>query len=114
MNIVIDAKLRSLLYIMPRYIPLSLVPAQLRPHIRTLPAIPLVNPLRQLPSPSDQLLSAKEKLPSNVRVQDWVDGRGRWTGISERERLGGKKGVRTGVERNGRRWGGLKWALRER
>lgn len=34
--------------------------------------------------------------------------------MSERERLGGKKGVRMGVERNGRRWGGLKWALRER
>ncbi|WWD18326.1 hypothetical protein CI109_102776 [Kwoniella shandongensis] len=99
---------------MPRFIPLSTLPPQLRPHVRPLVANPLVNPLRQSPTPSDHLLAKASELPPNLRVQDWVDGRGRWQGISQRERLGGKKGPNFGVEREGRRWGGLKWALRER
>ncbi|WVO13690.1 hypothetical protein L204_101311 [Cryptococcus depauperatus] len=99
--------------LMPRYIPLSLLPSQTRAGVRILSSTPLVNPLRQLPSPSTMLLSRND-LPPNVRVQEWVDGRGRWFGVSQRDRLGGKKRVNTGLEAKGRRWGGLKWAMRER
>ncbi|WWC62364.1 uncharacterized protein I303_104960 [Kwoniella dejecticola CBS 10117] len=98
---------------MPRYIPRSNLPTNLIPHIRPLNAYPITRPLSELPTPSDQL-SFRDDKPGNLRVQEWVDGRGRWTGISQRERLGGKKAVNFGVEREGRRWGGLKWALRER
>ncbi|WWC70579.1 uncharacterized protein I206_104530 [Kwoniella pini CBS 10737] len=98
---------------MPRYIPRSSLPPQLLSHVRQLNAIPITKPLSQLPSPSDHLLFRSDK-PNNLRIQEWVDGRGRWNGISQRERLGGKKSVNFGVEREGRRWGGLKWALRER
>ncbi|OCF31287.1 hypothetical protein I316_07073 [Kwoniella heveanensis BCC8398] len=100
---------------MPRYIPLSTLPHQLQPHLRPLTAFPLTNPLRQLPSPSDHLLSLPQRSrPANLRVQEYVDGRGRWNGISQRERLGGKRGDTWGLEKRGRSWGGLKWALRER
>ncbi|WRT67618.1 uncharacterized protein IL334_004590 [Kwoniella shivajii] len=98
---------------MPRYIPLSTLPSPLVPHLRPLSAFPITKPLSQLPSPSDHLLVHPNK-PSNLRVQEWVDGRGRWNGVSQRDRIGGKKSVNFGVERDGRRFGGLKWALRER
>ncbi|KAK6908374.1 hypothetical protein I204_06359 [Kwoniella mangroviensis CBS 8886] len=98
---------------MPRYIPLSTLPGPLLPHVRQLSINPIIKPLSQLPTPSDHLLANPNK-PGNLRVQTWVDGRGRWNGVSQRERLGGKKSVNFGVEREGRRWGGLKWALRER
>ncbi|WVR06216.1 hypothetical protein IAU60_003246 [Kwoniella sp. DSM 27419] len=100
---------------MPRYISLSTLPPQLRPHLRPLSAIPLTSPLRQLPSPSEQLLSIPQEMrPPNLRVQEYVDGRGRWANVGQRERLGGKRDDTWGVERRGRKWGGLKWALRER
>ncbi|ODO05633.1 hypothetical protein I350_04692 [Cryptococcus amylolentus CBS 6273] len=103
---------------MPRYIPASLLPTHLRPAVRPLSTTPLVNALRQLPSPTDKLLAIQsqnpEALPPNLRVQEWVDGRARWSGVSQRERLGGKKGSNWAIEKRGRQWGGLKWALRER
>ncbi|WWC88837.1 uncharacterized protein L201_003752 [Kwoniella dendrophila CBS 6074] len=98
---------------MPRYIPTSTLPSSLIPHIRQLKISPIIKPLSQLPTPSD-ILAVNPNKPNNLRVQEWIDGRGRWNGISQRERLGGKKSVNFGVERQGRKWGGLKWALRER
>ena len=79
------------------------------------------NPLPPKPTPSDHLLSLPaHRLPPNIRVQEWVDDRAHWSGVSTVERLGGKrtkdsgKVSRIGAGREARKLGGLKWALRER
>ncbi|WVQ80570.1 hypothetical protein IAT38_002675 [Cryptococcus sp. DSM 104549] len=102
---------------MPRYIPLASLPSHLRPALRPITATPFNPALKShLPSPTDILLQHKAaaELPANVRVQEFVDDRHRWSGIGTRERLGGKKLAGIKFEKMGRKWGGLKWALRER
>lgn len=102
---------------MPRYLSLLTLPGQYKHYIRPLTAAPDPNPLTRNPTPSDRLFSLPpEKLPPNIRVQDWVDDRNHWRGVGTVARLGGKKRKDLpGIPgREARKLGGLKWALRER
>ena len=107
---------------MPSYVNLNALKPAAKRFVREMtPPLPRNSVLLQ-PTPHQYFLSLpKGTIPPNVRIQNYLVGdKALWTGVTVEERYGGKKQKndhkesRQGPGREGRKWGGLKWAVRER
>jgi hypothetical protein len=109
---------------MPQYINVNALKQASQTLVRPL-AAPLPRSAALLtPTPHQFYLTLKpEQIPPNVRIQGYIERPGVVQGLTRVDKYGGRKTKdhgkdeklwRTGAGRQGRRSGGLLWALREK